>query len=60
MLSNKAQTSAEGFLLIETIVLILWKQSIWRFRSLSLGKLGYTPSLGEANESLIIPFNVTI
>lgn len=60
MLSNKAQTSAEGFLLIETIVLILWKQSIWNLRSLRLGKLGYTPSLGEVNESLIIPFNVTI
>lgn len=49
MLSNKVKTSAESFLLIEVIVLILRKQSAWRFRTLSLGKLGYTPSLSEVN-----------
>ena len=60
MLSNKTQTSAESFLLIETIVLILRKPSISRLGLLSLDKLGYTPSLAEVNESLIIHFSVTV
>lgn len=56
---SKEQTSA-SFILIESIVLILWKKNICRVRSLSHGKLGYTPNLAEVNDNLIVHFNVTI
>lgn len=55
IIRNKLQLVLSQF---ETM--ILWKQSICRVRSLSLGKLGYTPCLAEENETFIVHFNVAI